>query len=84
MVNTILKEADLFCPNSVQINFTIYQKFKRNRINRSKDFRIWRYVGMKGLVQKDIYQLTSSWFRPVRIFFVIAVLAAGMIFFKTR
>ncbi|AYE59110.1 ABC transporter ATP-binding protein [Lactiplantibacillus plantarum] len=26
MVNTILKEADLFCPNSVRINFTIYQK----------------------------------------------------------
>ncbi|MYV16403.1 ABC transporter ATP-binding protein [Lactobacillus rossiae] len=24
MVNTILKEADLFCPNSVWINFTIY------------------------------------------------------------
>ncbi|AQY71036.1 ABC transporter ATP-binding protein [Lactiplantibacillus plantarum] len=31
MVNTILKEADLFCPNSVRINFTIYQ-------NRSKNF----------------------------------------------
>ncbi|MCS8618006.1 ABC transporter ATP-binding protein [Latilactobacillus curvatus] len=25
MVNTILKEADLFCPNNVRINFTIYQ-----------------------------------------------------------
>ncbi|MCT0195895.1 ABC transporter ATP-binding protein [Lactiplantibacillus plantarum] len=25
MVNTILKKADLFCPNSVRINFTIYQ-----------------------------------------------------------
>ncbi|MCT3574276.1 ABC transporter ATP-binding protein [Levilactobacillus brevis] len=25
MVNTILKEADLFFPNSVRINFTIYQ-----------------------------------------------------------
>ncbi|MCS6143693.1 ABC transporter ATP-binding protein [Latilactobacillus curvatus] len=25
MVNTILKEADLFCPNSVRINFIIYQ-----------------------------------------------------------
>ncbi|MCT4468343.1 ABC transporter ATP-binding protein [Lactiplantibacillus plantarum] len=24
MVNTILKETDLFCPNSVRINFTIY------------------------------------------------------------
>ncbi|MCT3247276.1 ABC transporter ATP-binding protein [Lactiplantibacillus plantarum] len=28
MVNTILKEADLFCPNSVRINFTIYQLSK--------------------------------------------------------
>ncbi|AYG22906.1 ABC transporter ATP-binding protein [Lactobacillus sp. DS15_6] len=28
MVNTILKEADLFCPNSVRINFTIYQIMK--------------------------------------------------------
>ncbi|KAF0333393.1 ABC transporter ATP-binding protein [Pediococcus acidilactici] len=26
MVNTILKEADLFCPNSVRINSTIYNK----------------------------------------------------------
>ncbi|RXT56741.1 ABC transporter ATP-binding protein [Lacticaseibacillus chiayiensis] len=25
MVNTILEEADLFCPNSVRINFTIYR-----------------------------------------------------------
>ncbi|EPD23382.1 hypothetical protein L103_13222, partial [Lactiplantibacillus plantarum IPLA88] len=24
VVNTILKEVDLFCPNSVRINFTIY------------------------------------------------------------
>ncbi|AWV72114.1 ABC transporter ATP-binding protein [Latilactobacillus curvatus] len=29
MVNTILKEADLFCPNSVRINFTIYHKLFR-------------------------------------------------------
>ncbi|MCT2892154.1 ABC transporter ATP-binding protein [Lacticaseibacillus paracasei] len=29
MVNTILKEADLFCPNSVRINFTIYHKSNR-------------------------------------------------------
>ncbi|MQM71838.1 MAG: ABC transporter ATP-binding protein [Lactobacillus sp.] len=28
MINTILKEADLFCPNSVRINFTIYQLLK--------------------------------------------------------
>ncbi|KAF0497930.1 ABC transporter ATP-binding protein [Pediococcus acidilactici] len=30
MVNTILKEADLFCPNSVRINFTIYLKNKKD------------------------------------------------------
>ncbi|EKQ03929.1 hypothetical protein LCAA2362_2802 [Lacticaseibacillus casei A2-362] len=29
MVNTILKEADLFCPNSVRINFTIYHPLKK-------------------------------------------------------
>ncbi|QAR99391.1 ABC transporter ATP-binding protein [Lactiplantibacillus plantarum] len=34
MVNTILKEADLFCPNSVRINFTIYQTLK----NYHQDF----------------------------------------------
>ncbi|MDN7035336.1 ABC transporter ATP-binding protein [Lactiplantibacillus plantarum] len=28
MVNTILREADLFCPNSVRINFTIYHLSK--------------------------------------------------------
>ncbi|AVL01144.1 hypothetical protein PI20285_10655 (plasmid) [Pediococcus inopinatus] len=35
MVNTILKEADLFCPNSVRINFTIYHfsiAFKYSKI----------------------------------------------------
>ncbi|ORJ52753.1 hypothetical protein LBR_12750 [Levilactobacillus brevis] len=30
MVSTILKEADLFCPNSVRINFTIYLKVKNS------------------------------------------------------
>ncbi|TFZ22847.1 ABC transporter ATP-binding protein [Lactiplantibacillus plantarum] len=30
MVNTILKEADLFCPNSVRINFTIYLSYINN------------------------------------------------------
>ncbi|MCT3527083.1 hypothetical protein, partial [Latilactobacillus curvatus] len=33
VVNTILKEADLFCPNSVRINFTIYQKSTINADN---------------------------------------------------
>ncbi|MCT3356283.1 hypothetical protein EFP46_06935, partial [Lacticaseibacillus paracasei] len=36
VVNTILKEADLFCPNSVRINFTIYHLsnaiFTKNQI----------------------------------------------------
>ncbi|AQY71154.1 ABC transporter ATP-binding protein [Lactiplantibacillus plantarum] len=39
MVNTILKEADLFCPNSVRINFTIYHSLKQQTvtlINTSK------------------------------------------------
>jgi nucleoside-diphosphate-sugar epimerase len=30
VVNTILKEADLFCPNSVRINFTIYLDLLRD------------------------------------------------------
>ncbi|KZU58893.1 Aspartate aminotransferase [Lactiplantibacillus plantarum] len=33
MVNTILKEADLFCPNSVRINFTIYLSLKSTASN---------------------------------------------------
>jgi hypothetical protein len=32
VVNTILKEADLFCPNSVRINFTIYHKKKAKNL----------------------------------------------------
>ncbi|MGY5263361.1 hypothetical protein [Lactiplantibacillus plantarum] len=32
MVNTILKEADLFYPNSVRINFTIYLMINRNHV----------------------------------------------------
>ncbi|QEA52402.1 ABC transporter ATP-binding protein [Loigolactobacillus coryniformis] len=31
MVNTILEEADLFCPNSVRINFTIYHVSNSNK-----------------------------------------------------
>ncbi|RMW51124.1 ABC transporter ATP-binding protein [Lactiplantibacillus pentosus] len=33
MVNTILKEADLFCPNSVRINFTIYRLLRCTAIS---------------------------------------------------
>ncbi|KAB1952621.1 ABC transporter ATP-binding protein [Lacticaseibacillus paracasei] len=40
MVNTILKEADLFCPNSVRINFTIYHK--------PTDFLILFYSSISG------------------------------------
>ncbi|MCS8582464.1 ABC transporter ATP-binding protein [Latilactobacillus curvatus] len=32
MVNTILKEADLFCPNSVRINFTIYLNYLQKEL----------------------------------------------------
>ncbi|MCT3358751.1 ABC transporter ATP-binding protein [Latilactobacillus curvatus] len=37
MVNTILKEADLFCPNSVRINFTIYLKHSDATIEEFSD-----------------------------------------------
>ncbi|MCG0733145.1 Calcium-binding protein [Lactiplantibacillus plantarum] len=36
MVNTILKEADLFCPNSVRINFTIYHNTKTENVDPAK------------------------------------------------
>ena len=39
MVNTILKEADLFCPNSVRINFTIYHRSIFISIRYSQDFK---------------------------------------------
>ncbi|AZP96220.1 ABC transporter ATP-binding protein [Latilactobacillus curvatus] len=39
MVNTILKEADLFCPNSVRINFTIYHKNDQWLIDIQKDMQ---------------------------------------------
>ncbi|WP_311133715.1 hypothetical protein, partial [Latilactobacillus curvatus] len=32
VVNTILKEADLFCPNSVRINFTIYLNYLQKEL----------------------------------------------------
>ncbi|AYE59980.1 ABC transporter ATP-binding protein [Lactiplantibacillus plantarum] len=44
MVNTILKEADLFCPNSVRINFTIYHNTYGNFIENFSDFF---YVNIK-------------------------------------
>ncbi|MCT1224303.1 ABC transporter ATP-binding protein [Lactiplantibacillus plantarum] len=38
MVNTILKEADLFCPNSVRINFTIYLTHEFTNMSNTKIF----------------------------------------------
>ncbi|MCT3247807.1 ABC transporter ATP-binding protein [Lactiplantibacillus plantarum] len=32
----MLKEADLFCPNSVRINFTIYPIYERKSTERKK------------------------------------------------
>ena len=40
MVNTILKEADLFCPNSVRINFTIYRKKTKKLISNLATFAL--------------------------------------------
>ncbi|RXE77075.1 hypothetical protein FJ911_15390 [Lactiplantibacillus plantarum] len=41
MVNTILKEADLFCPNSVRINFTIYHNcYTKSEKKRNDRFEI--------------------------------------------
>ncbi|RXS45073.1 ABC transporter ATP-binding protein [Lactiplantibacillus plantarum] len=41
MVNTILKKADLFCPNSVRINFTIYHNcYTKSEKKRSDRFEI--------------------------------------------
>ncbi|SON74389.1 protein of unknown function (plasmid) [Latilactobacillus sakei] len=46
MVNTILKEADLFCPNSVRINFTIYLsknfQFMFTNVNLVLTFYVYR------------------------------------------
>ncbi|MFO1553511.1 hypothetical protein ABC399_08335 [Lactiplantibacillus plantarum] len=41
MVNTILEEADLFCPNSVRINFTIYL-FNTHDLSIQEGVRIMR------------------------------------------
>ncbi|PIO86348.1 hypothetical protein BSQ37_00010 [Pediococcus damnosus] len=50
MVNTILKEADLFCPNSVRINFTIYHSK-----TRSGTFAPKLYQNFTGILQCDGY-----------------------------
>ncbi|PKX75946.1 hypothetical protein CUR47_15200 [Lactiplantibacillus plantarum] len=56
MVNTILKEADLFCPNSVRINFTISLTMTKFNL----DFRIkviTEYLFGKGSLHKtSIYR----------------------------
>ncbi|MGR6562208.1 hypothetical protein [Pediococcus pentosaceus] len=46
MVNTILKEADLFCPNSVRINFTIYPITDITQI----DIEFWQMLLEKNIV----------------------------------
>jgi hypothetical protein len=38
VVNTILKEADLFCPNSVRINFTIYHLTTTNLYHKNPSY----------------------------------------------
>ncbi|MBC6383490.1 hypothetical protein ERK20_11395 [Lactiplantibacillus plantarum] len=50
MVNTILKEADLFCPNSVRINFTIYHK---KALDAFKKFKMSKYSSYTDSEAKD-------------------------------
>ncbi|SMS15190.1 Aspartate aminotransferase [Levilactobacillus zymae] len=62
MVNTILKEADLFCPNSVRINFTIYliTVIKLDYFQLSCNEWLFKSVFLvKGDKQHDISQTTS-------------------------
>ncbi|MCT3525574.1 hypothetical protein EFR28_06235, partial [Latilactobacillus curvatus] len=47
VVNTILKEADLFCPNSVRINFTIYQRSKFIRLGIVPTKKVINYSMIK-------------------------------------
>ena len=53
MVNTILKGADLFCPNSVRINFTIYLNSIFSNVGVATGSAIGGYVvatvGLSGL-----------------------------------
>ena len=55
MVNTILKEADLFCPNSVRIKFTIYHKIKNDeaeKLKRNKQREQEVYAVIRPVVEK--------------------------------
>ncbi|MCT0161506.1 hypothetical protein EFM55_03885, partial [Lactiplantibacillus pentosus] len=56
VVNTILKEADLFCPNSVRINFTIYHK--RSYINVIKPLTSGINISWSNIISST--RLTSS------------------------
>ncbi|ASN61189.1 hypothetical protein EFM12_06900 [Latilactobacillus curvatus] len=56
MVNTILKEADLFCPNSVRINFTIYQTFIKKPITTVIDQPITTMDSFKRLLKSLTYR----------------------------
>ncbi|MCL1563585.1 hypothetical protein DTJ06_09025 [Parasaccharibacter sp. TMW 2.1886] len=67
MVNTILKEADLFCPNSVRINFTIYQTYYTGNESsvRFNSYLSNRFDDDLDSLQNDTYTLlkggTGSW-----------------------
>ncbi len=60
MVNTILKEADLFCPNSVRINFTIYRTHTVSvlniRINSNYLRLTWSPFKLADLPNRNIRQ----------------------------
>ncbi|WCL70436.1 hypothetical protein MWLp12_3089 [Lactiplantibacillus plantarum] len=59
MVNTILKEADLFCPNSVRINFTIYHVFKYS------PYKLYQFhVLVMDEMQLRCYHPNKIWYDP--------------------
>ncbi|KAF0333189.1 hypothetical protein GBO99_08355 [Pediococcus acidilactici] len=61
MVNTILKEADLFCPNSVRINFTIYHSGSYCRVIGCYFFSIRKRPYCYSFIAIWSFILVSEW-----------------------
>ena len=59
MVNTILKEADLFCPNSVRINFTIYRKSKSNFAGGLKSYQTFQEGSLTNDMTTGTFQFAN-------------------------
>jgi dTDP-4-dehydrorhamnose 3,5-epimerase len=58
VVNTILKEADLFCPNSVRINFTIYHN--RGFFTETYSDRDFKAAGINFNFIQDNHSLSAQ------------------------